>query len=163
MAAVRPLTAAEVALLFTPHDLRRLESYARNLIDWHMILDLLPTVARLFFGGRLGQLHVPRLQAGILLALGLQHVDVDAVAAQFGVAASAVLALFNKVIRKASAFLNAVVEADQAARLDAAAAMPPPRAAAASGAPALAAAPPLPPQKQQGQQGQQRGAKRKHA
>ena len=132
LAAAKPLSAVEIALLFTPHDLRRLESYARNLVDWHMILDLLPAVARLFFSGRLGALHVPRLQAATLLALGLQHLPLEAVADQFGIGASQCLALFNKSIRKVSTFLNSTVEAAEAARLGARAAAAGP--AAASGA-----------------------------
>ena len=106
----KPLTAEEVNLLFTPHDLKRLESYARNLVDYHMILDLLPTVARLYFGGRVGSVHVPRLQAGILLALGLQHVTLEVVASQLNIGTNQVLALFNKVMRKVSMCLNAIVE-----------------------------------------------------
>jgi len=106
----KPLTPEEVNLLFTPHDLKRLESYARNLVDYHMILDLLPTVSRLYFGGRVGSVHVPRLQAGILLALGLQHVSLDVVASQLNIGTNQVLALFNKVMRKVSMCLNAIVE-----------------------------------------------------
>jgi N-acetyltransferase 10 len=34
---------------FTYHDLKRLELYARNLVDHHVILDLIPTLTRLFF------------------------------------------------------------------------------------------------------------------
>ena len=104
------MTPEEVNLLFTPHDLKRLESYARNLVDYHMILDLLPTVSRLYFGGRVGSVHVPRLQAGILLALGLQHVSLDVVASQLNIGTNQVLALFNKVMRKVSMCLNAIVE-----------------------------------------------------
>lgn len=37
----------------THHDLKRLELYARNMVDHHMIGDILPTLARLLFLGRL--------------------------------------------------------------------------------------------------------------
>jgi len=33
----------------TPFDLKRLESYAKNLVDFHLVLDLIPTVAKLYF------------------------------------------------------------------------------------------------------------------
>jgi N-acetyltransferase 10 len=106
----KPLTSEEISLLFTPFDLKRLESYARNLVDYHMILDLLPTVARLYFSGRIGSVHVPRLQAGILLSLGLQHGTLDNVASQLNIGTNQVLALFNKVMRKVSMCLNSIVE-----------------------------------------------------
>ena len=42
----------------THHDLKRLELYARNMVDHHMIGDILPTLARLLFLGRLrGEKH----------------------------------------------------------------------------------------------------------
>jgi len=30
-------------------DLKRLESYSKNLVDFHLIMDLVPTIAKLFF------------------------------------------------------------------------------------------------------------------
>lgn len=48
-ASVAPLTGGELTAFFTPHDLKRLGSYARNLVDYHMVLDLLPDLCRLYF------------------------------------------------------------------------------------------------------------------
>jgi N-acetyltransferase 10 len=45
----------ELSYLLTPHDLKRLELYARNMVDYHLIADLLPTLSRLYFLGRLPQ------------------------------------------------------------------------------------------------------------
>ena len=47
------LTKAELDLFLTPHDLNRLEKYAQNMVDYHMVMDLLPTLARLYFTRRL--------------------------------------------------------------------------------------------------------------
>jgi len=47
------LTKAELDLFLTPHDLNRLEKYAQNMIDYHMVMDLMPTLARLYFTRRL--------------------------------------------------------------------------------------------------------------
>ena len=30
-------------------DMKRLESYSKNLVDFHLIMDLVPTLAKLFF------------------------------------------------------------------------------------------------------------------
>jgi len=40
-------------MFVTAHDLNRLEKYAQNMVDYHMVMDLLPTLARLYFTRRL--------------------------------------------------------------------------------------------------------------
>ena len=65
---------------FTPFDLKRLESYANNMLDYHVILDLLPTVASFYFERRLGpDLRLSAVQSSILLALGLQRKTIEEV------------------------------------------------------------------------------------
>ena len=44
------------------YDLRRLELYATNMADYHLITDLLPAVARLFLLGRFGNCHLSPVQ-----------------------------------------------------------------------------------------------------
>jgi N-acetyltransferase 10 len=61
--------------LFSPHDLRRLELYSRNMADHHLITDLLPALAQLQFSRSV--LHLSAAQSAILLGLGLQHKTVD--------------------------------------------------------------------------------------
>lgn len=64
----------------TAFDLKRLDSYANNLLDYHVILDLLPTVATLYFEKRLGpEVHLSAVQSSILLALGLQRKTIEEV------------------------------------------------------------------------------------
>lgn len=61
-------------------DLKRLESYANNMLDYHVILDLLPAVASLYFEGRLGDdVKLSAVQASILLGLGLQRKTIEEV------------------------------------------------------------------------------------
>ncbi len=61
------------------HDRKRLKLYSRNMVDHHIILDTLCTLARLLFQGRLTTLRLSYLQVAILLATGL-HRDVDSIA-----------------------------------------------------------------------------------
>ena len=65
--------------MFTPFDLKRLESYAQNLLDYHVILDLLPTVATLYFEKRLGEVRLSAIQSSLLLGMGLQRKSVEVV------------------------------------------------------------------------------------
>ena len=36
---------------FTPYDLKRLQAYANNLVDYHLVLDLLPPLTGAYFAG----------------------------------------------------------------------------------------------------------------
>jgi N-acetyltransferase 10 len=70
----------ELSILMSPFDLKRLESYANNMLDYHVVLDLLPTVASLYFEGRLGDdVRLSAVQASILLGLGLQRKTIEEV------------------------------------------------------------------------------------
>jgi N-acetyltransferase 10 len=63
-----------------PFDLKRLESYANNLVDYHVIMDLLPIVSSLYFEKRLGEeVRLGAVQSSILLALGLQRKTIEQV------------------------------------------------------------------------------------
>lgn len=66
--------------MLSPFDLKRLESYANNMLDYHVVLDLLPTVAQLYFEKRLGaEVRLSAVQSSILLALGLQRKSIEEV------------------------------------------------------------------------------------
>lgn len=77
---IADLSASELSILMTPFDLKRLESYANNMLDYHVILDLLPTVANLYFEKRLGaEVRLSAVQSSILLAIGLQRKTIEEV------------------------------------------------------------------------------------
>ncbi len=119
-----PLTASELlSVHLSYHDLTRLELYARNMVDHHMILDTVPILTRLLFLGRIHGVRLSYLQVAILLATGLQHRDVDSVAAELDIPVSQVLAFFNKTIRKIVTKLREMVEAHVSTELPSAAAV----------------------------------------
>ena len=93
----------------SPYDMRRLQSYASNTVDHHLIRDLVPSLARAYFARRL-PVPVSYAQAAILLTLGLQQRDVTAVEAALSLPSSQVLALFNKTVRKLHGALRAAAE-----------------------------------------------------
>jgi N-acetyltransferase 10 len=49
----KSLTKTDLDGLLSPWDLKRLESYANNMLDYHVILDLVPRLALLYFSDRL--------------------------------------------------------------------------------------------------------------
>ena len=112
------IDAKELNFHLTPHDLKRLELYGRNLCDHHLVTDLLPTLARLYFTGRFGgDFSLSSLQAALLCGIGLQNKDVDSLTSELKLPSNQVLAMFNKAVRKLSLALNAVVEEEEQAAL----------------------------------------------
>lgn len=137
-----PLAAAEVRTLLTPFDMKRLESYGNNMLDYHVILDLLPTLAALYFNRRLRsadedggdaaaivedesaeqeqqrpELKLSGVQSAILLSVGLQRKSIDDACAELGLPAPQALALFVKAIRRIARSLRAVERADIARQM----------------------------------------------
>ena len=99
MRIILEFTITIVEQNFIDYDLRRLESYTRNLVDYHLILDLVPALARLFYLNRLSvQLTV--IQMALLAGIGLQHKTIDQLEKELNVPQSQLLALFNKLIKK---------------------------------------------------------------
>lgn len=55
-------------------DLRRLDSYCKNMVDFHLILDLVPTLAKLLFTKNVlpkGSINLSFVQSAILIGIGL--------------------------------------------------------------------------------------------
>jgi N-acetyltransferase 10 len=115
----------ELKAFFDDYDLKRLQSYAHNLVDYHMVLDLLPSVARLFFLNRVNT-SLSFTQAAILLAMGLQHKDVTSLEAELGLPSNQILAQFNKAVRKISTCFSSLHEKEVREELTSTTAIAPP-------------------------------------
>lgn len=113
------LTKSLLRTHFTPHDLARLEQYAANTLDHHAVLDLLPSIASLYFAGPLrNSVKLSGIQSALLLAIGCQRRDVEDVAKDLGLNNSGgvgqLLAMFVKLVRKVVAVFRQVEEEDVA-------------------------------------------------
>jgi hypothetical protein len=87
----------------TDHDRARLEAYSRNLVDHHLITDLLPRIAEFyFFSPEDKRVALSALQQALLVGLGLQLKTVDALSLELNLPVSQLLAMLNKAIRKFS-------------------------------------------------------------
>jgi len=69
-------------MVLTPFDIKRLEAYGNNMLDYHVIADLLPVVAGQVFERRLvntdgENLHLSAVQSAILMGVGLQRKSVE--------------------------------------------------------------------------------------
>ncbi|PSN69766.1 N-acetyltransferas-like protein [Corynespora cassiicola Philippines] len=109
--APKPLTKAELDERFSPFDLKRLDSYANNMLDYHVILDLLPSIAELYFTGRLkSQVKMSGAQTALLVAIGLQRKEFSDVEKELNLSSSQLLAMFVKVIRKVATSFRSILE-----------------------------------------------------
>jgi N-acetyltransferase 10 len=121
----KTLTKAELRQFFSPFDLKRLEGYANNMLDHHVILDLLPTIAMLYFGGRIratgagyvgetanAQFKLTGVQSAILLAIGLQRKQLEDLEKELGLQVSQLLAMFVKIMRKFATLFRHIEEAE---------------------------------------------------
>jgi len=90
--------------------LKRLHSYAENLLDWHVIMDLLPKIAALYFSGRIkAHVNLSGVQQTILIALGLQRKDVDTVAQELRLQVPQIMAMLIKIMKKMMAYFQKLV------------------------------------------------------
>ena len=81
-------------------DVLRLESYTKNLVDYHLVMDVIPTLARMFFSGKIVGLSMNHLQQSILLGMGLQFKNIECVANELGIQVGQALPLLNKILRR---------------------------------------------------------------
>ncbi|KAL9329702.1 hypothetical protein ACSQ67_004705 [Phaseolus vulgaris] len=116
----------------SPHDMKRLEAYVDNLADFHLvraqvidndtdrfsgwfldddlsnaflILDLVPTLTRLYFQQKL-PVTVSYAQASVLLCIGLQNQNISYIEGQTNLERQTILSLFIKVMKKFYKYLD---------------------------------------------------------
>lgn len=57
------LSKEELDIHFNKYDIKRLEMYSNNLVDYHLIMDLVPTLARIFFLNQMGDVQMSAVQS----------------------------------------------------------------------------------------------------
>jgi N-acetyltransferase 10 len=77
------------------------------MLDYHVILDLLPLVADLYFAERL-QISLSGVQRAILLAIGLQRKNIDEMEKELSLPPGQVMAMFIKIVKKVSSAFRAI-------------------------------------------------------
>ena len=108
---IQPLTKSELDDSFSPFDHKRLDSYANNMLDYHVILDMIPPIAHFYFTNRLKPaVSLTGVQSSILLAIGLQRKVLEDVEKELGLPSSQLLAMFVKIVRKVSSHFRRLLE-----------------------------------------------------
>ncbi|KAH8157659.1 hypothetical protein CIB48_g10585 [Xylaria polymorpha] len=104
-----PFTKESLDQILTPFDLKRLAAYANNILDYHVILDLMPRIAEPYFRGRLNEIHLTGIQKTMFLAVSLQRKDLDGIAADLSIPISQILAMFIKIAKKFATHFEGLV------------------------------------------------------
>ena len=109
----REMTKGELEEHITMYDLKRLEMYSQNMVDYHLIVDLIPALAKLYFTGKLGaSINLSVVQAATFLSLGLQHKLLEEIEEELSLPASQILGLFNRTVRRICKYLKELVVRD---------------------------------------------------
>ncbi|NXP47874.1 NAT10 acetyltransferase, partial [Heliornis fulica] len=105
-----PISRDELESVFIPYDLKRLEMYSRNMVDYHLIMDMVPTIARMFFLNQMGDITLSAAQSALFLGIGLQHKSLDQLEKEVELPSSQLMGLFNRIVRKVVQLFNTVQE-----------------------------------------------------
>lgn len=92
-------------------DLKRLEAFCKKLIDFHLILDLLPGIANLYFSKHLF-LNFSNLQRSLLISISLQRKPFESLAREFNFPSSQIVLLFNKMLKIITQTIKSIFEAE---------------------------------------------------
>lgn len=95
---------------FLPHDVQRLEMYARNQVEYKLIMDLTSDLALLYFQSKMASAQIDSLQKAILLGTGLQHKTIERLSEEFNMPNNQVLAKFYDCIKKLTKYVDTVLE-----------------------------------------------------
>jgi len=115
------MDATGLSLLITPYDMKRLEQYGNNMADYHLVMDLMPNLARLYFLYQIdgmGRCHLSALQQAILVGMGLQCKSADSLAQELDLPTAQLLGLMNTMLRNLTKSLKAVQERSIAKSLE---------------------------------------------
>lgn len=104
------ISRSELEAVFIPYDLKRLEMYSRNMVDYHLIMDLIPVLSRMFFLQQLGDMTLSPAQSALLVGVGLQHKTMDQLEKEIELPVSQLMGLFNRIIRKFVQLFNRILE-----------------------------------------------------
>jgi tRNA(Met) C34 N-acetyltransferase TmcA len=65
------LTPSVLEYFIDLYDLKRIQAYTNNISDYHLIMDLIPILSKLFFEGKFKNMRMSYSQCSILIGLGL--------------------------------------------------------------------------------------------
>ncbi|KAK0068529.1 N-acetyltransferase 10 [Biomphalaria pfeifferi] len=105
-----PLSKSQLLQYLSTYDIKRLDLYSQNLADYHLVGDLLPDLAKLYYTDHIN-VSLISAQSLILLALGLQRKTVEETEKELkDLLPNQILAQVNKIICKFIKYFNDILE-----------------------------------------------------
>ncbi|XP_055943814.1 RNA cytidine acetyltransferase-like isoform X2 [Argiope bruennichi] len=96
----KALTPEQLRWLLSPRSLQRLKAYCLQQVDYHLILDLLPVIARYYFLGYFNGYFLSSIQESVLLCIGMQSKSVDETASELAVEGQQLMGCFRKALKR---------------------------------------------------------------
>ncbi|KAK9872107.1 hypothetical protein WA026_016151 [Henosepilachna vigintioctopunctata] len=106
------LSKTELNFYFKEYNLKELENYSNNLIDYRFINEYMFDIARIYFLNQMGDVEMSAVQAAILLGIGLQNKTFDELAKELELPTSQLMGLFNRAFRRVVNYFNSILEED---------------------------------------------------
>lgn len=123
------LSERDLLTFFSSFDLERLYVFAKNLVDYHLVSDLVPQLVRLYLNGRLSSVddksnsetslsNIPLVQQAILIGRGLQSKSIEDLSFEYNMPTHQVTTQFNKTIKKLISELKKIQEEEAEREVD---------------------------------------------
>eukprot|EP00488_Nonionellina_sp_1-RS-2012_P002620 TRINITY_DN5111_c0_g1_i1.p1 TRINITY_DN5111_c0_g1~~TRINITY_DN5111_c0_g1_i1.p1 ORF type:complete len:159 (-),score=35.96 TRINITY_DN5111_c0_g1_i1:399-875(-) len=96
---------------FSDWDLKRLETYNKNLIDFNLIKDMIPIFCHLFFNNKFeSKLQLNYSQCAVLLGLGFQKKSIEQISMELNIIKQQTISMLNKSVRKIYTFIDKLIK-----------------------------------------------------
>ncbi len=123
------LSERELLTFFSSFDLERLYVFSKNLVDYHLVSDLVPQLVRLYLNGRFSSnddkansetslSNIPLVQQAILIGRGLQSKSIEDLSLEYNMPTHQVTTQFNKTIKKLILELKKIQEEEAEREVD---------------------------------------------
>jgi len=124
--AKQNITEKEILAYFTSFDLERFYVFSRNLVDYHLVSDLVPQLVKLFINGKFSSIskeesslsHIPLIQQAMLIGRGLQFKSIEDLSNEYNMPTHQVITQFNKTLKKLISELKRIQELEAEREVD---------------------------------------------
>merc|ERR1712173_179224 len=105
------ITYKQIMDVMSDWDLKRLETYNKNLVDYSLILDLIPKFVHWFFNNKFeGKLQINYSQCAVMLGIGFQKKSIDEISKELNIIKQQSISMLNKSVRKIYTFIDEVIK-----------------------------------------------------
>ncbi|XP_035229406.1 RNA cytidine acetyltransferase-like isoform X2 [Stegodyphus dumicola] len=102
----KDFSSAQLQWFLTPRSMQRLNAYCNRLVDYHLIMDLLPVISKLYFLHHPNNFSLSSVQEVVLLSMGFQNKSVEQIAVELNMEAGQVMGVFMKTMKRILQWFN---------------------------------------------------------